>query len=122
MLNPFTFWQMSEWTCVDFQFSSEPRNVPSEQQHSKSDGIDTALVYDDRKSIVVYVNGEQRVIKGADANVTLASFLRESLGMTGVKLNCQEGGCGVCTVVISYLTVNGELEHCSCNACLRPLV
>ncbi|MDD3170152.1 MAG: (2Fe-2S)-binding protein [Eubacteriales bacterium] len=34
---------------------------------------------------------------------TLSSFLRERLGLTGVKVSCEQGACGACTILL-----NGE--------------
>ena len=31
---------------------------------------------------------------------TLAQVLREELGLTGVKVSCETGDCGACTVLI----------------------
>ena len=33
--------------------------------------------------------------------MTLLSYLRDELGLTGAKLTCGEGGCGACTVMVS---------------------
>jgi len=33
-------------------------------------------------------------------NMTLAALLREKLGFTGLKVSCDEGACGACTVLL----------------------
>lgn len=65
--------------------------------------------------ITLIVNGEKcRVDVGA--NKTLAEVLRERLGLTGVKIGCNRGECGACTVlidgesVLSCLTLAIECE------------
>lgn len=45
------------------------------------------------------MNGEQVTAK-TDANRRLVDFLREDLGLTGVKEGCGEGECGACTVLL----------------------
>lgn len=51
-----------------------------------------------------WVNGkrlEAKLAAQARPNQTMLSFLRETLGLTGSKLGCAEGGCGACTVMVS---------------------
>ena len=35
-----------------------------------------------------------------EPNLTLVDFLRDKLGLTGTKKSCNEGECGVCTVLM----------------------
>lgn len=37
-----------------------------------------------------------------DPATTLLAFVRDTLGLTGAKLTCGEGGCGACTVMVSH--------------------
>jgi aldehyde oxidoreductase len=53
------------------------------------------------------VNGSERTTT-ADPFVTLASVLRDNLGLTGTKIGCDAGDCGACTV-----RMNGEMV-CAC--------
>ena len=50
------------------------------------------------RTITLRVNG--RVYTGTvEARMTLADFLRESLGLTGTHVGCEHGVCGACTVL-----------------------
>lgn len=53
--------------------------------------------------ITLRVNGKQREFEvGRDLlpTTTLSSFLREHLGCTGLKISCDEGACGACTIIM----------------------
>ena len=55
------------------------------------------------RSIKLFVNGkpvEVEVGMEVYATHTLARTLRETLGLTGTKIGCNHGECGVCTVLI----------------------
>ena len=50
------------------------------------------------RTITLRVNG--LVYTGTvEARMTLADFLRESLGLTGTHVGCEHGVCGACTVL-----------------------
>ncbi|KAJ7988705.1 hypothetical protein DPEC_G00312000 [Dallia pectoralis] len=72
--------------------------------------------------LVFFVNGKKITEKHAEPEMTLLTYLRRKLGMTGTKLGCAEGGCGACTVMLSkYHPHLGRLIHHSVNACLAPV-
>ncbi|XP_037552441.1 xanthine dehydrogenase/oxidase isoform X2 [Nematolebias whitei] len=72
--------------------------------------------------LVFFVNGRKIIEKNADPEMTLLTYLRRKLGLTGTKLGCAEGGCGACTVMLSrYQPHTKQLLHYAINACLAPL-
>lgn len=69
-------------------------------------------------SVSFTVNGKQVTVDSAsvDPHTFLADYLRFTLGLTGTKIGCGEGGCGACTVLI----IRGGKPTLA-NACLRPV-
>jgi carbon-monoxide dehydrogenase small subunit len=60
------------------------------------------------KRIELHVNGHWKELQVA-SDQTLARLLREDLGLTGTKINCEQGECGVCTVLLDGKAVNSCL-------------
>jgi aerobic carbon-monoxide dehydrogenase small subunit len=53
--------------------------------------------------ISMRINGKPRqfeVGRDLDASTTLSDFLRTRLGFTGLKISCDEGACGACTILM----------------------
>jgi aerobic carbon-monoxide dehydrogenase small subunit len=55
-------------------------------------------------TLQVHVNGEPRSVTIAPL-ATLATALRDGLGLTGTHLGCEEGVCGSCTVLVDGRSV-----------------
>jgi carbon-monoxide dehydrogenase small subunit len=54
------------------------------------------------------ING-QAVRRTVPARLSLADFLRDSLGLTGTHLGCEQGACGACTVLLDGRSVRSCL-------------
>lgn len=67
--------------------------------------------------LTVFVNGSVVTLINPNPSDLLSTFIRDSLGLKGTKLGCEEGGCGACTVVLT----KSDGEIVSVNSCLRPL-
>jgi carbon-monoxide dehydrogenase small subunit len=46
------------------------------------------------------VNGVEQELDAGASTTKLAAFLRDELGATDVKLGCEEGACGACSVLL----------------------
>jgi len=56
-----------------------------------------------QRGVLVTVNGREHqfdIGRDIEPGMTLASLLRERLGLTGLKIACDEGACGACTVLM----------------------
>jgi carbon-monoxide dehydrogenase small subunit len=54
-------------------------------------------------TITLRINGRpQELVVGRDVepSTTLSYLLKEQLGLTGLKVSCDEGACGACTVIM----------------------
>ncbi len=60
------------------------------------------------KYLKLLINGVEYQ-RNVQATETLAYFLRDLAGLTGVKIGCGEGECGACTVLLDDQPVNSCL-------------
>ena len=58
--------------------------------------------------ITVTVNGA-RVTREVPARLHVADFLRHELGLTGTHVGCEQGVCGMCTVIVDGESVKSCL-------------
>jgi carbon-monoxide dehydrogenase small subunit len=58
--------------------------------------------------ITVTVNGEA-VARRVEARMHAADFLRHELGLTGTHVGCEQGVCGMCTVLVDGRAVKACL-------------
>ena len=58
----------------------------------------------DRLTVAATVNGRP-VERTVDCRRLLADFLREDLGLAGVRVGCEQGVCGACTLLMNGLPV-----------------
>eukprot|EP01041_Mallomonas_annulata_P005146 gene5146-10286_t len=74
-------------------------------------------------NLTLYVNTKRYELDCTqlDPRTTLLQFLRDN-EYVGTKLGCGEGGCGACTVMLSFYDhMNRGITHFGVNACLSPL-
>jgi aerobic carbon-monoxide dehydrogenase small subunit len=62
----------------------------------------------DTRKIAVTVNG-QRHEHEVEVRLTLADFLRHTVGLTGTHLGCEHGVCGACTILVEGNTARSCL-------------
>ncbi|NND96659.1 MAG: 2Fe-2S iron-sulfur cluster binding domain-containing protein [Pirellulaceae bacterium] len=73
-----------------------------------------------RDSIVFYVNGDRHEIRGADAMMTMAQWLRERCHLVGTKVVCNEGDCGACSVLVGRVA-GDQLDYRPIDSCIMFL-
>jgi len=74
---------------------SQKKNTSSERDNPMKDAVSRAI-----KLRVNRVWHEFVLERDVQPTETLAYVLRERLGFTGLKVSCDEGACGACTVIM----------------------
>ncbi|CAI4229336.1 unnamed protein product [Auanema sp. JU1783] len=73
-----------------------------------------------RTSIQFNINGQDFHLNNPDPELSLAFYLRQTVGLIGCKIGCEEGTCGSCTVVIAEYSHPRPIYK-AINACLFPM-
>jgi xanthine dehydrogenase small subunit len=71
-----------------------------------------------RDYVGLLINGRETRIRGAQAFMTLAGYLRNIARLTGTKTVCEEGDCGACTVLVGRLE-DGTIHYEPVNSCIQ---
>jgi len=71
-----------------------------------------------RDYVGLLINGREHRIRGAEAFMTLAGYLRNVARAIGTKIVCEEGDCGACTVLVGRLD-NGTIRYEPVNSCIQ---
>jgi xanthine dehydrogenase/oxidase len=73
-------------------------------------------------SVTFWVNGTQYTATDVPPRMKLVDYLRGEIGLTGTRIACGEGGCGVCTVVLTRVDSQGQTQHYTVNSCMHPVL
>ncbi len=71
-------------------------------------------------SIQFLLNGNLVTVANPDPEMTLLHYIRTFTPYKGTKKGCNQGGCGVCMVMMSYVK-NGVKKNVTINSCLLKL-
>lgn len=74
-----------------------------------------------RDFVRLSLNGKLVDVKGPEAFLPLAQWLRYQQQLPGTKVVCAEGDCGACTVLISHFRNNQWTPFKSINSCISPV-
>ncbi|MBS1996976.1 MAG: FAD binding domain-containing protein [Cyanobacteria bacterium SZAS LIN-2] len=74
-----------------------------------------------RDYILLYVNGREHRLRGAQAFAPISDFLRLDLALCGTKVVCAEGDCGACSVMLGrpQSATADRLTYVPVNSCIQ---
>lgn len=75
------------------------------------------------RGVSFYLNGKAVTIENPAPDLLLIDYLRSpEVALAGPKKPCGQGGCGGCTVILSWWNAEKKKpEHRAINSCLRPV-
>lgn len=76
--------------------------------HAAAHQSESGVPPDAQPMIELTVNGRLRTL-AVEPRTTLVEALRDTLGLTGTKIGCNQGQCGACTVLMNGNRVNSCL-------------
>lgn len=70
--------------------------------------------------IEFYLNGQPQRLDAVDPNMSILTFLRTKMSLTGTKEGCASGDCGACTVAIGSLDPQApsRIRYDNVNSCI----
>jgi len=74
-----------------------------------------------RDHVLIYLNGKRYVVRGDEASMSLAQWLREVRGKVGTKIVCNEGDCGACSVLVGKPNIEGSIRYRAIDSCIAFL-
>ncbi|PRP80730.1 hypothetical protein PROFUN_11470 [Planoprotostelium fungivorum] len=93
----------------------------AKSSHVSSIPMSSLSVRGNSNQVKFTINGQPHTLTQPDPYTTLNEYIR-SVGLTGTKKSCGEGGCGVCTVVVRKKDAStGQTVTASINSCLKPV-
>eukprot|EP01099_Mayorella_cantabrigiensis_P001206 TRINITY_DN1507_c0_g1_i3.p1 TRINITY_DN1507_c0_g1~~TRINITY_DN1507_c0_g1_i3.p1 ORF type:complete len:1134 (-),score=243.29 TRINITY_DN1507_c0_g1_i3:1283-4684(-) len=121
-----------EHPCQTQESSNQDAKTKSCQGNCKTGGCKknsarlaarTKKAVADGEIFSITINGVKYTETTIDPEMSLVEYIRSVAHLTGTKKSCGEGGCGACTVTLSYYdeTIKNTVDV-SINSCLRPAI